>query len=181
LAALRRSCDAAIIEIQTIAEVGVPYTIAQRAIAQAKLMGISKGRRKPIDSYEENDQVWAVFDRDAHPRFTEAVMLCEEHSVGVAQSNPCFEIWLILHEVDYDKPDDRHAVQAFLKSIRKEYDPRSGKCVDCAEIIGRVDRAEARAERQLRNRSAEGMAFGPPSTTVGRLTRAIRTAAQKSK
>jgi hypothetical protein len=91
-----------------VAGVGVPYTIARRATEQARELGFPHGVRKRRDSYEENDEIWTVFDRDAHPQFDEAVKLCEQNRVGVARSNPCFELWLILHEADYDKPDGSH-------------------------------------------------------------------------
>ena len=52
-----------------------------------------RGSRRSKDSFEENDQVWAVFDRDEHPRFDEAIALCDGHGVLVGRSNPCFELW----------------------------------------------------------------------------------------
>ena len=44
-------------------------------------------------------------------------MKCEEQNVGVARSNPCFELWLILHQQDYDKPEDRHAMQKATRKV----------------------------------------------------------------
>jgi hypothetical protein len=142
---------------------------------------VRKRRRKALDSFEEDDEVWAVFDRDEHPRFNEAVMLCQQAGVGIARSNPCFEIWLILHEEDCDRPDDRHAVQAHLQMLRPEYDRRGAKTPDCADLVTRVEAAELRAEAQLNRRENEGDPYSAPSTTVGRLTRAIRDAAQRAR
>jgi hypothetical protein len=111
----------------------------------------------------------------------DAVGLCESVDVGVGRSNPCFEVWLVLHEGDFDRPDDRHAVQAHLRVLRPEYDPAKGKTPDCANLIARVEQAEMRAEAQLARRDAEGNAHGRPSTTVWRLTQAIRNAAQRAR
>ena len=153
-----------------IEPVGVPMTIAKRASARVK----KRGR----NSFDEKDQVWAVFDRDEHPNHEAAVRMCEQNRVGVARSNPCFEVWLILHLGDFDRPDGRHAVQRHLKTLRPEYDPDNGKSCDCHDLVTRVEEAEARATRQLARRTSEDAPFGPPSTTVGHLTAAIREAAQ---
>ena len=158
--------------------VGVPYTIAEKAVERAGELGLSSRHRRKMHSFEENDQVWAVFDRDEHPRFDEAVELCRSHDIGVGRTDPCFELWLILHERDYDQPNDRRAVQRALKVLRPEYDMDGAKTPDCDDLIARVGDAERRGEEQLRRRDAEGIPFGNPSTTVGRLTGAIREAAR---
>jgi hypothetical protein len=180
-AAIRRTCADALIDVQTIAPAGVPYTLAQSAADRARELGLSHRSRKPRNSFEEGDQVWAVFDRDEHPRYLEAVRLCEDARVGVGRSDPCFELWLILHEGDFDKPDGRHAVQAHLRRLRPEYDPDSRKTANCADLMARVEEAETSAEAQLARRDAEGNANGRPSTTVGHLTHAIRAAADRSR
>jgi hypothetical protein len=161
--------DTLILEIKP--GVGVPYTIAERAAEQARQV-----RRAARNSYEEHDEIWAVFDRDTHPRIDDAVALCVRNRVGVARSNPCFELWLILHEADFDKPVDSHGAQTHLRKLRPEYDPSSTKVPNCSELIARLEAAENRAEAQLARRDAEGVPYGPPSTTVFCLTRAIRTA-----
>ena len=99
-----------------------------------------------------------------------------KQNVGVARSNPCFELWLILHEQDYNRPEDRHAMQKLLAKLRQEYDPDGSKTPDCDDLVKRVEEAERRAERGLRNRETGGAPYGNPSTTVGRLTHAIREA-----
>ena len=104
--------------------------------------------------------------------------MCEQNRVGVARSNPCFEIWLILHLGEFDRPDGRHAVQRHLKTLRPEYDPDKNKSCDCDHLVKNVEKAERLASLQLERRQSEGVPFGPPSTTVGHLTAAIRAAAQ---
>ena len=164
--------------METVGGVGAPYTIAEKAVEQAKELGLARSSRRKKDSFEENDQVWAVFDRDEHPRFDEAVKLCERHGVHLGRSNPCFELWLILHEIYFDRAESRHEMQKILATLRREYDRDSGKTPDCDEMIDRVEDAEERGERQLENREQGGNPYGNPSTTVGRLTRAIREAAK---
>ena len=174
--ALKRTCRSTLVEIEPHPGVGVPYTIAERAVQRAHELGLAPRSRRRKDSFEARDEVWAVFDRDEHPRFNEAVELCRRHRVGVGRSDPCFELWLILHERDYDRPDGRHAVQAELRRLRPEYEIDGPKTPDCEDLIRRVEDAERRGNEQLRRREDEGIPFGNPSTTVGQLTTAIREA-----
>lgn len=167
-----------LISIETHPAVGVPFTIAQAAVQFARDEGLLKSSRRRRFSYEGKDEVWAVFDRDEHPNFIEAVSLCETHGIGVARSNPCFELWLILHDIDFNRLDDRHAVQKELERLRPEYDRNGSKSLDCDEMVSRVMKAEERAERLLSLRIEEDNPHGCPSTTVGELTMAIRNANQ---
>lgn len=43
------------------------------------------------------DEVWCIFDRDDHHRFGEAVQAAANADIPTVVSNPCFELWLILH------------------------------------------------------------------------------------
>jgi hypothetical protein len=179
-AALKRILRYHLIDIETN-PVGVPMTTAERAVTRARQEGLAKGSKKPTDSFVERDQVWAVFDRDEHPRFSDAVALCESKGVGVGRSNPCFELWLILHIIDHDAPDDRHQIASRLRELHPEYDPHGSKLCQWEVLIPAVESAEKRAERLLASRKQEGAPYGRPSTTVGLLTAAIREAAEASK
>ena len=173
--ALQAKFPGTMVDITIVPAAGVPMTIAQKATGQK----IASRRKK--DSYEKNDEIWAVFDRDTHPNHTKAVDLCESHGVGVARSDPCFEVWLILHRQEYDKFGSSDDAQRFLQGLCPEYDRRRQKTPDCHRLLGQLTEAEHRAERQLAARAEEGKAFGPPSTTVFHLTRAIAEAAAQSK
>ena len=134
-----------------------------------------------MNLFEEYDQVWAVFDRDEHPRFKDALMRCRQQGVHVAWSNPCFELWLILHEQEYNKPSRSRAVQAALKLLRPEYDMHGAKTPNCDELVRRVEDAERRADTLLQRLETEDRPYGNPSTAVGLLTRAIRNADQEAR
>lgn len=162
------------IEIVLMKDHGVPDTLARMAVEQAKRL-----RREGTNSFEQRDEIWAVFDRDQHPKFDEAVQRCESNRVGVGRSNPCFELWLILHHQDYDKPDGRHAVQAHCERVCDGYDKHSSKTPDCSGLLAHVEAAIKRAEDQLARRKNEGEEFGCPSTTVGNLVQAILEAAAR--
>ena len=179
--ALKQTWTGALIAVETRRGVGVPMTIAREAVKFAESKGLTKTSRRKKNSFEENDEVWAVFDRDEHPNFDDAVSLCQANSVGVARSNPCFELWLILHERDYDRLDHRNAVQRELKNLRPEYDNHRGKIPDCDDLVTRVELAEERGEAMIKRREVERNPHGNPSTTVGILTRAIRIANESAR
>ena len=151
-------------------------TIASKASKRSKSEGF--GREK--NSFEFNDQIWAIFDRDEHPNFKDAVNDCEQNGIKVGRSNPCFELWLILHEQDFDSYQDCHQVQKKLGELRPEYDIRGAKAPDCKEMVTRVEIAEKRSKLQLEDRQKDGKPYGNPSTTIGLLTRAIREADELS-
>ena len=87
-------------------------TIAKAAKAFAELEGLAPRSRRRKGSFERQDQVWAVFDRDEPPESEQAVQLCEPSGLRVARSNPWFELWLILHDREYNRPNRRQSVQA---------------------------------------------------------------------
>lgn len=168
--AMRRSFHSVVVDIEIIEGAGVPLTIAKKAVQAAQ----SARRQDRRQSYAKRDEFWAVFDRDEHPNVPEAISRCRDANVGVAFSEPCFELWLILHFQDYDRPDHRHDVQRHLETLCDEYDRARRKTTDCDKLMALVVEAEGRAERQLHRRKEEGDPPGPPFTTVYELTRRIR-------
>ena len=158
---------------------GVPKTVAEKAIEFAHERGLAKTkvrRRKKLDSYEENDEVWAVFDRDDHPAYKEAIEDCRGAGIPFAYSDPCFELWLLLHLMSFDAPCHRHTIQKKLEKQLEGYDPDSGKTADFGPLIDILELAENRAERQRDSRREEGEEDGNPSTNVYELTRAMKLA-----
>lgn len=171
--AIRHHLFGALLDIKIFEAVGVPMTIAEKACGAALALN---GRRKQKSSFEECDQVWAVFDRDEHPRVSEAIHLCNTGNVGVAFSDPCFELWLMLHFGDFDRPDDRHQVQDAFANVCKDYDPDGRKSANFSEIMDKVELAENRAQIQLKRRDEEGVPRRRPFTTVFLLTQEMRKA-----
>ena len=57
-------------------------------------------RDDAIETGAPYDSVWCVFDTEApepHNHLGEAIAKAERSGVFVARSNPCFELWLLLH------------------------------------------------------------------------------------
>ncbi len=153
----------------------VPHTIATHAVELNK--SISRSQKR-VRSFNKNDQVWAVFDRDTHEKFDEAVKLCNANGVCIGRSNRWFEVWLILHIQDHDKPDNAQDVKKLYQQLlhsKKKW----GKRNRYHELVKHVKDAEFRASNQLQRRYRETNEYGDPSTTVGQRTAAIRDTNEK--
>ena len=159
--------DPSAVRPKIIPAAGDPRAVVERAIVELrKLRG---------DKLASRDSVWAMFDRDEHPRFNEAKILARDNGISMAISNPCFELWGIFHYRGYDAPLDRYECQRQLARLCSTYVSDRGKLFDDPEII-RDNYADARqrAETSLTRRLEEGTPEGNPSTTVHRLTERIR-------
>ena len=171
--ALRDVYESTQIGVKCVPVGGVALTVAEKAVAVASEFTKERGR----DSFAEKDRVWAVFDVDDHPHLEKAVRRCEECDVGVGLSNPCFELWLILHEEEYDQQASCKEMKEHWEALRQEFrGPRGAAILNCQELVKRVEQAEERATGLQKRREAEGDPCGNPSTSVGALTAAIREA-----
>jgi len=55
-------------------------------------------------NFNETDELWMIIDRHRWKNIPEIIELCKtEGNMFVAGSNPCFEIWLLLHIKNYDE------------------------------------------------------------------------------
>lgn len=127
---------------------GVPYTLVTNAVALKK-------RDKEVD------ECWCLFDVEwpkHHPRLSDAMNRARAvPGVRVAVSNPCFEVWLLMHFRD---------VTAFLGTDEAERrsqaeDGRAGKRINVehymqkrGQAIKRARMLEARHERDGSRRAA---------------------------
>lgn len=173
--ALGDTLDKRITRIQCIGGVGVPSTVVKKAIEHAKGQGRSNRRGTRKNSFEEDDEIWAVFDCDEHPCYSAAKQRCIDNKIGCAYSDPCFELWLNLHVEEYDRPDDRKSTQKRTKQLIPGYDPKRKKTGDFSIIIPNTPLAEERAEKQRILRETQSNKDGHPSTSVYELSRKIRS------
>jgi hypothetical protein len=63
----------------------------------------ASARRRALREQAELDEFWCVFDvewPDNHPGLAEAVAMAQREGIHLAISNPCFELWLVLHHQD---------------------------------------------------------------------------------
>ncbi len=68
------------------------------------------------------DSVWCVYDKDVHENIHEAHKQAEDNGFKIAFSNPCFELWILLHYEDQRAEIDRHACQRQAREYIPEYE-----------------------------------------------------------
>lgn len=123
-----------------------------------------------------NARVWAVFDKDEHKRFEQALQLAREHGISVAVSNPCFELWAVFHYQDQAAHIERQDCQRLLAKLCKSYDAGRHKLFKDRDVIrASYEDAVRRGRQSLRERENEGAPGGNPSTSMHELTEIIRT------
>ena len=151
---------------------GDPRTVVERAIDERK-------RSRPLDGLSKRDSYWAMFDRDEHARFEEAIDLAAANKIGLAVSNPCFELWAVMHYETRDAPSHRRECQKRLAQLHPAY-TTAKRFEDREPIENGYRDAVRRARTLLTRRAEEGSGrFANPSTTVHRLTEHIRLWGQR--
>lgn len=163
---------AGLVQLEIIPGAGVPDTLVRKAIEVREEL-LRKKRRSP-DSFAACFRVWAVFDRDEHPLVEESIALAIENKIDVAFSDPCFEVWPILHLQNYGAQDGRHEVQRRLSELMPTYEHDRGAIIDFVTIKDELQTAYERASRLNEERKNENCPHGCPSTTVGDLVLKIK-------
>jgi hypothetical protein len=109
-------------------------------------------RDRARDEDAEIDEFWCVFDVEwptNHPGLVDAVLEAEQNGVKLAVSNPCFELWLILHFQDHGSWLDNTEA----RRLRRQIDGVVDKSLDPTQYMPRVDEATRRAaELEKRHR-----------------------------
>ena len=149
-------------------EHGVPLTLV-RIAKSLKDEGKAEAKRQN-DENLAYDSVWCVYDVDDHPHLHEAQEMAEANDIELAISNPCFELWLLLHF--RDNPGMQHRDTIYTKL--KDYDPDYEKQVDFARYSAGYDEALKRAERMDKLAEDVQSPGCNPTTGVYRLTEEIR-------
>jgi len=84
---------------------GTPKTLVDLAVSEKARADRESRRGRPFD------EVWCVFDVDQHPHVEEATAKAHAHGVHLAVSNPCIELWFLLHFRDQTAWIDRASAQ----------------------------------------------------------------------
>ena len=128
-----------------------------RSVATLDIRGMGCDPRKLVEEARDakrqerpqstgSTKYWCVFDVEApmkHARLSEAVQMARDNDISVAISNPCFELWLVLHYTDHQRwinNDD-------CCSLRRQHDNSQGKSLDGAVYMPLRHQAIKRAKR----------------------------------
>jgi hypothetical protein len=157
-------------------EHGEPKSLVRAAIEHKK-----RAPHSSQDRWTEYDEVWCVIDVEApkpHPGLDEALGLARRHGVEVALTNPCFELWVLLHIKDVSAYHTSESAQKALEKSGVGGYAVSRKHLDFERIREGYPKAVDRAQ-SLRRRGADGVSSNPWTDVdrlVGRLKAARRAA-----
>lgn len=120
------------------------------------------------------DECWCIFDVEwpkNHPNLFAARQLAQAKGIGLVISNPCFELWLILHHREWT----RFISTAEAESISRKLDGRTGKSIDSSVYMPLRKQAARRAERLEQRHTSNGAPFPDdnPSSGMHQLLRAL--------
>jgi hypothetical protein len=145
---------------------GVPKTLVERAV-EIKYDADSKANKDENERFEE---VWCVFDIDDHPKVDDAKQQARDNGISLAISNPCFELWVLLHFEE----QNAHISRTRLSAACRKHLPGYVKDLPTAKLNPHYDKAATRAQKLDEWQQQQGRKDANPSTGVYRLTRAIR-------
>lgn len=157
------------VQVKVAGEHGEPLGLVRRAIRER-----DDARRRARAEGDENlayDEVWCISDVDRHHHLNDARQLAAARGIELAVTNPCFELWVLLHF--RDSPGARSTAE--LPSLLAAHLPGYEKHLDADKVLAGYEAARVRAERMERDAAAMGEPGRNPSTTVHHLTERIRT------
>lgn len=160
-----RDVAAVDIRIESLGDGAVPETLVARA---------RDARRRARQEEAEIDEFWCVFDVEwpnNHPGLKAAVDAARRDNINLAISNPCFELWLILHFQDHNAWLDNDGA----RRLRRTHDGSPGKHINGAVYMSRRHEAAARAEALDRRHRDDDTPFphDNPSSGMYRLLRSV--------
>ena len=127
-------------------------------------------RRQPKKHENRDfDEIWCVSDTDEHKKLRHAIDDARQSGIEMVVSNPCFELWLVLHVQKQTGYIHRHDVQKLSDTLgvtdgKKIAETAENTLIDAFEVA--KDRARALDEIHAGNDSRER---SNPSTDVWRL------------
>lgn len=151
---------------------GDPKVLVERAVQKKAESEILASRQK--DSYLAYDQAWCVFDVDQHERLGDALQQAQDNEIRVGVSNPCFELWALLHFQDQTAHIERGKVQ----SLCRKHMPKYEKELPCSKLMEYYPAARERASNLDQWHQSRGTQGANPSTGVYRLIAEIELHSQ---
>jgi RloB-like protein len=149
---------------------GAPMQLVQRAVEAQRI----EAREERRGRGRAHNQIWCVFDRDEHPNFAAAIDLAKSHNINLAISNPCIELWFILHFENHTAYIERQVAQR-----------RAEQLLGCSKVLtesalsalaGRYEKARRHAIKLDEKHAGDGSPpVSNPSSGVWRLIDMIRT------
>jgi hypothetical protein len=147
---------------------GTPLSLVECAVEIKKREEREERKRRG----RMHNEYWCVFDVDTHPNLQAAIDLAAANEIELAISNPCIELWFLLHFAEQTAYlDSSEAVRA----VRPEVGSGKGVSTEVSERMSDLfGRAKERAQKLEEKHRGDGTpAPGNPSSAVWRLIDAL--------
>lgn len=155
--------DAALIELVVVDETSTtPKQLVERACREKK--AAERQGRQTKDPNTKIDELWCAFDVDEHPLIKEARQQAEANNIHLAVSNPCIEIWLLLHFKNQQGYIHRHDAKRELQNYIADYDKRLTNLDDLEESF---EIARERAKKLDAKHEGDGTKFPDNNPSSG--------------
>lgn len=133
----------------------------------------------------ENDEYWAVFDKDNFKTFDTAIHLAEENDIKVAYSNECFELWFLLHFSFFNSAVAKELYEKKLTDIFLPlYGCKYDKSIDGVyKLIKKKEKDAIKYAKKLiiQHKDEKKFSNKNPSTTVYLLVESLNGLKEESK
>ena len=149
-----------------------PKTVADRC--EEKKQEIKTTSRR--DPMRRKDLVWGVFDVDGHDLLVESIRRIRSSGCDVAVSNPCIEVWGLLHYSKVDQPMSNTKAQSELAKKMLGYHHKNNAAFNFSQLSPEmIQAAKDNAKHGRISREREGSLFpaNSPFSCFDHLLRAI--------
>lgn len=123
-------------------------------------------RSRAVDEDGEIDEFWCVFDVEwprNHPGLKDAIERARQNNIRLAVSNPCFELWLILHHKNTGAWLDNDNA----RRLRRSLDGADDKGLDAAKYMPLRSTARSRAAALEKRHHENGTSFPHDNPSSG--------------
>jgi hypothetical protein len=156
------------VEIEIDDQHGTPRTLVAHAVRRKKEAAREAKRQR--NAFLAYDEVWCVFDVDDHPLLAEAKQQARDNGISLAISNPCFELWALLHFREQTAAEPRQRIRYLLKIHISDYD----KALPAPKLMPLLELAMQRARHLEHLAELAGVPGKNPSTGVHLLIERVR-------
>ncbi len=149
---------------------GVPWSLVNWAASRRREERRYTGRSRCSTEY------WCVFDVNSHSRVPDSIEMARANDINLAVSNPCIELWFILHFGEQAAHIERHDAQRRSKRVLA-WDKKAlpGELLEV--LADRYDDAKSRAQRLDEKHDGDGRRpRSNPSSEIWKLVDRIRSA-----
>ena len=158
-----------LVQVEISGEGKASVTLVKRALELRD--EAERAARAQRDDNLRFDEVWCVCDVDEHRHLDQALELAAANGIRVALSNPCFELWALLHFQLQSKAIHRHDAQRLVKEL---LGVKEDKLLPLDRLHHGYADAVRRAQSLRKTAHGVGQPRRNPSTNVDELTEQIR-------